>query len=91
MTCSFDMFVLRLSVGGVPFQHHSCILVHGPGIQVVTPDSHYFGFGFPPSPYTLDVAALGPGALGLDTCQTHCKTQTFSPNLNLSQSKPNLN
>jgi cytochrome c551/c552 len=31
------MSVLRLSVGGVSFQHRSCVAGHGPEIGVVTP------------------------------------------------------
>jgi hypothetical protein len=30
------MSVLRLSVGGVSFRHHSCVAGHGPEIRVVT-------------------------------------------------------
>jgi len=32
---SFDMSVLRLSAGGVSFQHRPCVAGHGPGIRVV--------------------------------------------------------
>jgi hypothetical protein len=36
------MSVLRLSIGGVSFQHRSCVAGHGPGIQVMTqnPKNH---------------------------------------------------
>jgi hypothetical protein len=34
---SFDMSVLRLSAGGVSFQHRSRVAGHGPGTRVVTP------------------------------------------------------
>jgi hypothetical protein len=35
------MFVLRLGIDRVSFQHHSCIADHGPDIQVVTLSDFY--------------------------------------------------